>query len=512
MDENNLMQNITSFTLYAQKARLTLTGDGELLSAGMAGVAAVQFEFSSDWDGLQKTAVFTNGIRTVKVDETHWADGVCVIPAEVLAVPGKTVMAGVYGSNGLHLTLPTVWCVLGRVEPSPDLSGEPVNPGPALSALERRIQALELAAVTEETVSEWGFTKNALTQHQSLDALVPRAQQAAKTNSMTQAVGVDGTGKLWTLPAGQIRTLAATESSGIYTYYGADFDFTTVDEIMQMASEGAPIRLAVINTGDVYALSHMHGAQSTARMFFTGITWGTGMTMPAVDVFVLDNQLGIFRISSVDLSLLGNYTKPAGGIPATDLAAALQKNLPFYVHINWGTSSFICTETYADIYEAFIDDNRPIIAIMDGEYSGFLSHADQNEAVICFADVASGSRALYEFHLSSSDVLNVNVRNIGDADVPARETVSGSTASITAEDNHVYSCGEITSLTITDSAQNISFKVDFVSGSTATVINTPSGYKAPGGDLTAEANKEYELDVRNGKAVLTAFEAVSAGA
>ena len=299
MDENNLMQNITSFTLYAQKARLTLTGDGELLSAGMAGVAAVQFEFSSDWDGLQKTAVFTNGIRTVKVDETHWADGVCVIPAEVLAVPGKTVMAGVYGSNGLHLTLPTVWCVLGRVEPSPDLSGEPVNPGPALSALERRIQALELAAVTEETVSEWGFTKNALTQHQSLDALVPRAQQAAKTNSMTQAVGVDGTGKLWTLPAGQIRTLAATESSGIYTYCGADFDFTTVDEIMQMASEGAPIRLALINTGDVYALSHMHGAQSTARMFFTGITWGTGMTKPAVDVFELDNQLGISRISSV---------------------------------------------------------------------------------------------------------------------------------------------------------------------------------------------------------------------
>ena len=93
---------------------------------------------------------------------------------------------------------------------------------------------------------------------------------------------------------------------------------------------------------------------------------------------------------------------------------------------------------------------------------------------------------------------------------PVVQSVTGTEATITAEDNHVYSCGEITSLTITDSAQNISFKVDFTSGSTATVINTPSGYKAPGGDLTAEANKEYELDVRNGKAVLTAFEAVSA--
>ena len=51
MDENNLMQNITSFTLYAQKARLTLTGDGELLSAGMAGVGGGELVFSSDCGG-----------------------------------------------------------------------------------------------------------------------------------------------------------------------------------------------------------------------------------------------------------------------------------------------------------------------------------------------------------------------------------------------------------------------------------------------------------------------------
>ena len=509
MQENMLSEQTAPFALYAQKAKLSMTGEGEMLTAGMAGVVQVHFTFSEDWDGLEKTAVFSNGTRTVKVSEINWDEDTCTVPSDVLQTAGKTVMAGVYGSNGLHLVLPTVWCVLGRVEPSVDLSGEPANPGPALSGLEQRIQALELAAVTEETVSEWGFTKNALTQHQSLDGLVPRAQQAAKTNAMSQAVGVDGAGKLWTLPAGQVRTLAATESSGVFTYYGADFDFTTVDEIMQMASEGAPVRLAVINTGDVYTLSHMHGAQSTARMFFTGITWGTGMTKPTVDVFELDNLMGISRVSSVDLAMLGTYTKPAGGIPATDLAAAVQKNLPFYVHINWETSSFICTEAYADIYDAFVDDNRPIIAIMDGEYSGFLSHADQNEVVICFADAGSGSRQLYEFHLSASDVLSVSVRNVGDADVPAQENVTGATPTIVAEENHIYSCGELTSLTITDSTQDISFTVDFASGATATTLTVPSGYKAPGGDLTPEANKTYELNVRNGKAVLTAFEAVS---
>lgn len=98
------------------------------------------------------------------------------------------------------------------------------------------------------------------------------------------------------------------------------------------------------------------------------------------------------------------------------------------------------------------------------------------------------------------------------ADKPTKHSASGATASITAEDNAIYTYGELTSLTITDSAQNISFCVDFTSGSTATVLTVPSGYKAPGGDLTPEAGKTYELNVRNGKAVLTAFEAVSSGA
>lgn len=100
----------------------------------------------------------------------------------------------------------------------------------------------------------------------------------------------------------------------------------------------------------------------------------------------------------------------------------------------------------------------------------------------------------------------------GTANNPTVTAVSGATPTIAAADNTIYSCGELTSLTITDSAQDISFTVDFASGATATTLTVPSGYKAPGGDLTPEANKTYELNVRNGKAVLTAFEAVSSGA
>ena len=113
--------------------------------------------------------------------------------------------------------------------------------------------------------------------------------------------------------------------------------------------------------------------------------------------------------------------------------------------------------------------------------------------------------------MSAAQVATV-VSDLSVQATPTISTVTGATPSITAENNTIYSCGELTSLTIVDSAQNISFCVDFTSGTTPTTITVPSGYKAPGGDLTPEASKTYELNVRNGKAVLTAFEAVSTGA
>lgn len=102
--------------LYAQKARLLLTGAQELLSSGMAGVIQVAFTFSEDWQGLQKTAVFSNGTVSVDVPEEDWAETICTVPQQVLAAAGKTLLVGVYGTDGGKRVLPTVWCALGRIE------------------------------------------------------------------------------------------------------------------------------------------------------------------------------------------------------------------------------------------------------------------------------------------------------------------------------------------------------------------------------------------------------------
>lgn len=143
MEENNSAS--VPMELCAQKARLQLTGERELLSSGMSGVVQVRFECSEDWDGLSRTAVFSNGTVSVDVPETQWEDGICTVPQQVLQCAGKTVLAGLYGTDGSRIMLPTIWCCLGRVEAGAAPSGRSALPpeAPVWASLSARIAALE---------------------------------------------------------------------------------------------------------------------------------------------------------------------------------------------------------------------------------------------------------------------------------------------------------------------------------------------------------------------------------
>ena len=105
--------------LTASKSCLTASMQ-ELLVEGAVNVNIVQFVFSSDWDGLTKTAVFQAGSNkySVLLDESNEAP----IPWEVLQNPRRTLYAGVYGTNGESLVLPTIWASLGTIQ-------EGANPG-----------------------------------------------------------------------------------------------------------------------------------------------------------------------------------------------------------------------------------------------------------------------------------------------------------------------------------------------------------------------------------------------
>ena len=110
--------------IHINKACAHLCSPPELLTTGMAKAVGVRFAFSEDWDGLTKTAVFTNGRTTVDVLAANWDGDTAMVAPEVLAVPGRYVRVGVYGTNASGVVLPTVWVTLGKVQPAAEPSGD----------------------------------------------------------------------------------------------------------------------------------------------------------------------------------------------------------------------------------------------------------------------------------------------------------------------------------------------------------------------------------------------------
>ena len=110
------------FRLYAEKSKLTLL-EREAVTSGSVNAHAAEFKFSEDWSGLDKTAVFQAGCASREV--LLGPEGACVVPWEVLRVPGVRLRAGVYGKQGGEVVLPTVWANLGVI-----LEGVPAGESP----------------------------------------------------------------------------------------------------------------------------------------------------------------------------------------------------------------------------------------------------------------------------------------------------------------------------------------------------------------------------------------------
>ena len=84
------------FVLYAEKNTLSVR-ETEPVTSGSVNVYPVQFEFSEDWDRLEKTVIFQARCAEKAVSPTG---GVCTVPANVLSEPGYYLMAGVCGRQG----------------------------------------------------------------------------------------------------------------------------------------------------------------------------------------------------------------------------------------------------------------------------------------------------------------------------------------------------------------------------------------------------------------------------
>ena len=96
----------------------------------------------------------------------------------------------------------------------------------------------------------------------------------------------------------------------------------------------------------------------------------------------------------------------------------------------------------------------------------------------------------------------------GKQDKEKTQVIVGDTASITPENNTIYQCGTLTSLTITNPPATGSYSIIFTSGSTATTTVIPATLLGLD-DFVAEVNTMYEINVFDNRAVVGSW-AVSA--
>lgn len=119
-------------TIYVHKTQARAELDAPVTSGSVG--REVQFQFSDDWDGLVKTAVFeTNNYKeTATVPES----GALAIPEDVLTYPGFQLRIGVIGKTADGATvIPTVYADCSMIKPG--ASTVPVGTPPTPSQAEQ---------------------------------------------------------------------------------------------------------------------------------------------------------------------------------------------------------------------------------------------------------------------------------------------------------------------------------------------------------------------------------------
>lgn len=103
-----------SFSIHAEKTQLTVH-QREPITSGSVNVYTVRFDFSDDWDGMEKTATFR--FHDQSVSTVLDASGKCTIPWEIIDhyERQQQLYVGVCGTKNGEVVLPTIWASLGTL-------------------------------------------------------------------------------------------------------------------------------------------------------------------------------------------------------------------------------------------------------------------------------------------------------------------------------------------------------------------------------------------------------------
>lgn len=323
------------------RADATVT-ETETLTAGRVGLEC-GFTFSSDWDGLMKVAVF-EGADTIEV--ALGLATVAVVPPECMAVPGYALRVGVYGlSPSNAIVIPTVWAKAGKIKDSAapdDESFAPATPELVAQIIEASSSALSIARDVEERANNGEFDGEDGDPGDNGVSPTVTVERNGNTvtilitdvNGTTQAQLRDGTNG----QDGYSPTVAVTEIAGGHritiTDAEGDHSFDVMDG--EDGADGQDGQDGVSPTVTITAITGGHRVTITDKDHPTGQTFdvmdgedGEGGSTITVDDALSSTSTNPVQNKVVKAALdgKGTYSKPSGGIPASDLASAVQTSL-----------------------------------------------------------------------------------------------------------------------------------------------------------------------------------------
>ncbi len=319
----------------------------EPITRGSVGLC-VNFSFSEDWDDLAKVAVFRGS--GVSVDVALLEDS-CTVPPEVLTQPGSTLTIGVYGTDGAGtVVIPTVYAEAGQIKRGAEPSG--IEPTPQTQPLIDQLLAAAQAA------------RNAADE---AERLAQSVRDDADNGEFDGDNGDDGNG-VWYVDVQYTRTTGAGVQAQLDHMVGrsgatpAAGDLCVVSDGRFGAIDSLTLRVAVVPVlGDLsgasaYEIAVKHGytgaetewleslqgedgvAPEVTIETITGghrititsaahpdgqsfdVMNGSGSGGVTVDDALSGSSTNPVQNKVIKAALESKYSKPSGGIPATDLA------------------------------------------------------------------------------------------------------------------------------------------------------------------------------------------------
>lgn len=116
------------------------------ITSGSVNVYTVKFDFSDEWNDLEKVATFKSGTESYSIvlDESN----ICIIPWESIKEANLTLKVGVCGMKDSDIVLPTIWARLGTILPGAGIGSNAHPPTP--DVLEQILGSIPLPMSAEE--------------------------------------------------------------------------------------------------------------------------------------------------------------------------------------------------------------------------------------------------------------------------------------------------------------------------------------------------------------------------